>query len=374
MQDDKYLYFILSKIFYLKYNIIEANSMKIGHITFGLTNGGKENMLVDIANEQSRQGHKVAIVIVNKRLEESIIKRIDSFVQVFTINRNPGSRNITPWINLFLILNFRFRSDILHCHDVNLGKLCRLLSAVPRVLTIHGPGIECKSMNYYKKLFAISNSVKLDIEQRSDFRCIVIFNGINTEMIKQKVLGKSKGCFKIVLVKRLNHERKGQDLLIKAAARLVYQMNLKNIHIDFIGDGSSRSYLEEMIHEFDLSEYISFQGNKSRQWVYENLHNYDIFVHPSRYEGFGLAVAEAMAAKVPVIASNIEGPAEILENGKYGFMFENNNVDDLSNKIIDVINLYKAGKIDQMIERAYKHCLAKFDIKATAHNYSLSYF
>ena len=66
--------------------------MNIIHIVFSLRNGGKENMMVDIANEQHRQGHKVAIIIVNRDLEKSIVDRIAVGVSSFLLNRAPQSK------------------------------------------------------------------------------------------------------------------------------------------------------------------------------------------------------------------------------------------------------------------------------------------
>ena len=179
--------------------------------------------------------------------------------------------------------------------------------------------------------------------------------------------------FKIVQVKRLNHERKGQDLLIKAAHHLVSKHGFKNLKFYFIGEGESKTFLEKMIAEFNLSEYVFLEGNKSREWIYKNLCSYDLFVHPSRFEGFGLTVVEAMAAQVPVIASNIEGPAEILNFGQYGLLFESGDVDDLVAKIREAIGLYQSDKMNNLVQSAYQHCIHNFDISMTARNYCESY-
>lgn len=54
---------------------------------------------------------------------------------------------------------------------------------------------------------------------------------------------------------------------------------------------------------------------KNQEWIYHNLCNFDLFIQPSRFEGFGLTVAEAIAAKVTVLVSNIQGPMEIIDDG-----------------------------------------------------------
>jgi glycosyltransferase involved in cell wall biosynthesis len=347
--------------------------MKILHLSFSLLNGGKENMLVDIANQQMEFGHEVGILIVNNKIESSIENRISKKVRLFKLNRNPAHPSIRPFLKLFLIVNLRFRANVLHCHDASLGKILRNIAPTKRVLTIHGPGIETASMHYFNKLFAISESVKSDVEKRDNLNCHVIYNGISTNQIQQKETYQLQDTFNIVQVKRLNHERKGQDILINAIERLISKNKINNISVHIIGEGESRKYLEQLILSLKLQKNIFLVGNKERDWIYSHLKDYDLFVHPSRFEGFGLTVAEAMAAKLPVIASNIEGPAEILENGKFGFLFQNENINELTEKISVVLSLYKTGKIEKIAIQAWKHCMNKFDIKTTAQNYCDNY-
>ena len=126
-------------------------------------------------------------------------------------------------------------------------------------------------------------------------------------------LDSSTACSRIVMVSKLNHEKKGQDLLIKAA------VGLKGlVHVDLIGDGSSREYLQQLIQELYVEELISLLGTKSQPYITAHLADYDLFVQPSRWEGFGLTVAEAMAAKVPVLVSAGQGLAEVTCGDKFG--------------------------------------------------------
>jgi glycosyltransferase involved in cell wall biosynthesis len=348
--------------------------VNIVHITFSLRNGGKENMMVDIVNEQVRQGHRLAVIIINNESEPSIINRISPSVQLFLLKRKGGSKKIAFLLKLFFILQFRFKADVAHCHDINLGTLLNKVCKARLVLTVHGPGYDTKPMKQFHKLFAISNSIKEDVEKRSDLKCKVIYNGIWTELIEKKINKPDKNNFKIVHVKRLNHERKGQDLLIKAAHELVYKHNAGNLRFYLLGDGESRLFLEKMIRDLKLSEYVIIEGNQSREWIYKNLCQYDIFVHPSRFEGFGLSVVEAMAVKIPVIASNIEGPAEILNNGKYGMLFENGDVYGLVARIQETVSQYESDQMKDLVNNAYHYCINNFDISITAGNYCKSYF
>ena len=347
--------------------------MRIIHITFSLNNAGKENMLVDMANEQQFLGHKIAIIVINESLEPSIVNRINENICLFRLDRKNRSKNLLHVIKLIKIFNIKFKADIIHSHDPQLGFLLKCSSFIPVLLTIHGPAFDTSQMKYYKKLIAISGAVKKDVESRSRNKCEIIYNGIKINSIKTRSEIFVPKDFNVILVGRLDTLVKGQDLLVKAAHHLVITKGLKNIKFFIVGEGSSRKSLEELIVSLELEGYIFLLGNKDREWIYGNLHNYDLFIQPSRMEGFGLTVAEAMAAKVPVIATDIEGPAEILEYGKHGILFENNNSEDLALSIEQAIHLYETGEIVKIIDSAYNHCLSNFNIIRTAEEYCKAY-
>ena len=92
----------------------------------------------------------------------------------------------------------------------------------------------------------------------------------------------------------------------------------------------------------------------------------ELFIQPSRYEGFGLTVAEAIAAKVPVLVSNIEGPLEIIDGGRLGMSFENKMVKDCAEKIKQFI---LNGRNDKQVEDAYQYVKSHYDVSVTARKY-----
>ena len=112
------------------------------------------------------------------------------------------------------------------------------------------------------------------------------------------------------------------------------------------------------------------ENEEFKHSIFEHLCEYDLFVQPSINEGFGLTVAEAMAAKVPVLVSENQGPLEIIDNGKYGFSFKNGDSDDCANKIMDII---ERGFDETMIEEGYKRVKTLFSIEQTASIYLQEY-
>lgn len=107
-------------------------------------------------------------------------------------------------------------------------------------------------------------------------------------------------------------------------------------------------------------------GAKDQSFIFEHLCDYDLYVQPSIYEGFGLTVAESMAAKVPVLVSENQGPLEIIDNGKYGYYFKNQDVEDCASKI----EMFLKHKNDpSMISSAYQRVASLYNVKNTARKY-----
>jgi glycosyltransferase involved in cell wall biosynthesis len=142
--------------------------------------------------------------------------------------------------------------------------------------------------------------------------------------------------------------------------------------MSFIGDGPSEAFLKEMVCRKGIDKKVIFLGARDRAYVYKTLKDYDLLIQPSFYEGFGLTITEAIAAKVPVLVSDIEGPMEIIEKGKFGYFFEKGNGAAAAGQIVKIMNMSEAEKND-LINSAYEHVVAKFDIKNTATRYLTEY-
>jgi glycosyltransferase involved in cell wall biosynthesis len=177
----------------------------------------------------------------------------------------------------------------------------------------------------------------------------------------------------MVQVGRLSHEQKGQDIALHALSYLINSLNIKKVSIDFIGNGNSEVYLRDLAEKLKVSDHCSFIGLKHREWIYNHLCDYELLVQPSRYEGFGLTVAEAMAAKVPVLVSDIEGPLEIIEYGKYGYTFKSEDAKDLAQKILSIQEKYGAVAFNEKIMNGYSHIVKLYDIIKTSSNYLMQY-
>lgn len=340
--------------------------MRIAHVIWDMSIGGAETMLVNIINEQVKN-LSVKLFIVNDDFTETLTHKVSKKCSIEFISRNKGSRSILPILKLNIKL-LCFNPDIIHVHSAELHKL--IFTPKPIVCTFHAPPIYLyPKINKLHKVYAISESVKAKLKEKG-VESFVVENGIPTGSISYKDDTKLPNIYQLVQVSRLLSWNKGQDILLKALSILVNERGIENFHMSFIGEGPSEDELKQMTKDYGLEKYVTFLGSQDRDYIFDNLHNYDLFVQPSKFEGFGLTVAEAMAAKLPVIVSNIEGPMEIIKNGKYGMYFTSENPEDLADKIEIVLK----GEYDySKIEKAYSHVVERYDVSNTSRHYIEEY-
>ena len=168
----------------------------------------------------------------------------------------------------------------------------------------------------------------------------------------------NRQTIRIVNVARFMPAKKGQDILVEASSILIKKYPL--LQITFAGDvakNQENAYKQilETIKEKKLEKNIIFAGNVDN--IPKLLSESDIFVLPSRYEGFGIALIEALATGIPAIASNLEGPAEIMkDHPEYGLLFTPGDSTDLAYKIDQMIqnyDTYDPVKISTEIRKTY---------------------
>lgn len=367
--------------------------MKVIHIRWSLNFGGLETMLVNISNEQARQGIEVSVIIINDVIAEDLYRQFAKNVRVIRLGRPAHSKSLVFEEKLRSVIN-ELHPDIIHLHDASLfdflprdwvknsKKVCVTLHSMPygnlginlRVgrliqnLIFHKGG-NVMNTNRVGKVFSISNAVATALKERYNVESTVICNGIHTDLFKRRnPVGHDKEM-RIVQVGRLNHHSKGQDLLIEGVKKVIKHGYL--CHLTIIGDGVSRNYLEDLVSRLDLQQSVVFLGSQTQEYLMQHLCEYDLFVQPSRREGFGLTVAEAMAASLPVLVSSGQGPAEVTENNRFGWVFNNEDTEDLASKIEFIYNHY--DECINKVQAALQHVIENFDVKNTASRYISSY-
>lgn len=137
------------------------------------------------------------------------------------------------------------------------------------------------------------------------------------ELASKTVINNSSKAIRLVSVGRLVYD-KGYDLLVQSISILISRGIIVDLTI--IGEGAMRNQLEKLIHDLGITEHVHLLGFKDNPYQY--MKEADIYISSSRFEGFSLAIAEAMILGLPVISTKCAGPLELLDNGSAGMMVE----------------------------------------------------
>lgn len=149
------------------------------------------------------------------------------------------------------------------------------------------------------------------------------------------VLRGSAEEFRIVAIGRL-HEQKGHRFLLQTIDRLVNRDGRKSLRLDLLGQGPLAAELREFVRAKQLDGVVHFAGFQANPLAW--LQQADLFCLPSLFEGLPLALLEAMACGVPVVASDCpSGPREVLDGGRYGRLVPPADPDALAAAITDAI-------------------------------------
>lgn len=320
--------------------------MKILHVLSSLQTGGIEKLIVDLAKVSNNDNNNsFSVVIINKEYRKEMIDRLNDLkVNLYLLDRIPKR----SWTIFFASFRFRkllrnIKPDIIHVHNqlsFVVTWFASLGLAGKKIYTLHNTRlygsrltdlfVKRIALSSIHRFIAISDAAKSDFFNGKKYfeKTDIIYNGID---IKEFQGGRTAETPKVVLicVARLRHSQKGQDLLIKAVS--VLKQRGLDVECLLVGEGDSRALLKGMIDKHDLSDQIHLMGN--RDDVPELMWNSDIFVLPSRYEGLGIVLLEAMAAGLPIVASNVDGVKELIEDGVTGLLFEPLNTKDMADKI-----------------------------------------
>jgi N-acetyl-alpha-D-glucosaminyl L-malate synthase BshA len=123
-----------------------------------------------------------------------------------------------------------------------------------------------------------------------------------------------------------------------------------------VGDGPERSAAEWLAHDLHINEKVHFMGKQEQ--VNELLPLADLMVMPSELESFGLAALEAMACKVPSIATRVGGVPELIDDGVTGLLYPVGNVEDMAAGAVSLLK--DRGRLEAMREAGRKTAQKRF--------------
>lgn len=283
------------------------------------------------------------------------------------IQRSPFStKQIKAFFQLKKIMKDE-KFDLVHCHAPMggvLGRICaKSTNTSPVLYTAHGfhfykgapfinnliyKAIE-KIMARYTDVLITMNNEDYDaankFKLRSNGKVIKIPGvGVDTEVIKSIVVDKEKKrkeigvpneAFLMLSVGELI-PRKNHIQVINTLAKLVNDDNKTNIYYAICGRGVLLEQLKEESKNLNVDNYVKFLGYRTD--VYSVMKSSDLFIFPSLQEGLPKSIMEAMASGLPVVASNIRGNIDLINNGENGYVYNINSKEELIDNIYKIYN------------------------------------
>lgn len=254
----------------------------------------------------------------------------------------PGMRAMARQVAYFaeaaMLLRMMKKLSLSHLHNHFADSCCSVamiaaaMGGITYSFTVHGP-----SEFYEAKLWRIDEKVRraLFVNCISHFcrsqvmlfspldcwhKLRIVHCGVDPDEFEVK---RHEGhADQLLFVGRLTAV-KGLPVLFEVVARL------RDVTIFIAGDGPDRKLLEEKVQALKISSSVKFLGHQSRGQVRELLKRSDIFVMSSFAEGVPVALMEAMAAGVPVVATRIAGVPELVDDGRSGLLVAPGDVNEM---------------------------------------------
>ncbi len=215
------------------------------------------------------------------------------------------------------------------------------------------------------KLIAISREIYSDLINSSVHkeRIAYIPNSVDTEYYSPSTSKRRNSPTNILFVGRLAEE-KGVNILLHAMNQVV-RKGFTELSLVIAGDGPLREDLQRMVNDLAITKYVRFIGSTSD--VIQYYHNSHILVIPSYWEGLSLVLLEGMACGLAIVASNLGGNREGIEDGINGLLFTPGKQDELASKILYFLEHPEIAK--QMGRMCREKAIALFSLRENIHKY-----
>ncbi len=213
-----------------------------------------------------------------------------------------------------------------------------------------------KTIQNCDRLITVTNQVKTLYSEIFDTEKIwTIPLGVDTKLFTPQKTDSQKDNHEILFAGYL-YKLKGVEYLVKAIQ--IVAENRKDVKLRIVGNGPDKSRLTKLAKTLKIEDKVIFEGLVPHTQMPKYYQRCNIFCFPTLGEPFGKAIIEAMACAKPVIASNIGGPAEIIQKEKSGLLVPPAKPKILATKITELLDDEK--KMEQMGASARKTASEKY--------------
>lgn len=352
--------------------------MRIAFVTFEyppFINGGAGIYALNITQELCKLGHNV-VVFTPEFYDIGSSPSVNNLeIQKVPVYNKLPFKALQFWLRLPAELKkaeCKHKFDIIHFNSISYWFLKKKLSKAKHIITIHHlvtdaikynnlslisrikdisgengliiPFIERRCLNSVDKIIAVSQFTKNEIVKYyyiNSNNIEVIYNGIDLngysftddEILKTKKKLSITGSPILLFVGRVDDPRKDLHFLLNSIKKV-----LKDIDVTLLVAGKGdQTEARKLIDSLGISNNVIFTGFVDEKELKKYYALCDIYVCPSKLEGFGLTVLEAMIAGKPIIATKVGAIPEILEDKVNGILVESDNIASMSDAIIGLV-------------------------------------
>ncbi|TSC60066.1 MAG: glycosyl transferase, group 1 [Candidatus Peregrinibacteria bacterium Greene0416_62] len=247
--------------------------------------------------------------------------------------------SIDKWLYPFLapFVVIKIKPDVVHAILETFAGLALMFCKAPKkILTLQTTNrsfLKGMIVRSPDRVTAISKHLKGIAEELGRKDIVVIPNGIDYAAIRSVCEKNPKVPGRILFVGRLE-KMKGVDLLLKAFV----QLQITDCRLQIVGDGSQRESLKNLTQELGVADRVSFKGYLSAPEVYREYAEAEIFCGLSRSEALGNVFIEAQVAGCMVVATNIGGIGEIVQDGETGVLVPSEDAEEASHVIQKILS------------------------------------
>ena len=326
-------------------NSEKAGNKKVCYVITLPDLGGAQSHVYEIMAGMKQYGYE-AVLLVGKRgwlTEKADELGIRTYVienMVREISLMKDLRAIYEIRNILL----QERPSLVHCHSSKagiVGRIAARLCNIPSVFTAHGwaftdgvqPGKRFLYRNIENLVGYITDKIicvsEYDLDLGRNYlpdhadKMTAIHNcipDVAPNLVRDWEKAEKHDSLKCIVVARFTPPKKNIEIL--HIVRDLLNAG-KNIKVTFVGDGSDFNKATRVADELQLGESVVFLG--ARTDVAELLPNFDVFLLLSNWEGFPISIIEAMRAGLPVVASDVGGVEEAVQNGVNGYLVDVND-------------------------------------------------
>lgn len=299
--------------------------MKILQVITSLNIGGAEKLISEIVPMLRDKGNEVDVLAFDGADTAFKKNLLDKGIKVYSFG---NGCNVYNPLYIFHLVKMMKNYDIVHTHNTApqlFAAIGSMLCSVVLCTTEHNTSNRRRDWKWYatidkwmyskySKVICISDSTEINLREfinESSNKICTILNGISVARFSQSIPVEKSTITKhperkvVAMIAGFRYQ-KDQETLIRA---------FKNLPEDYelwlVGDGYRRAIIEQCIKDNHLGDSVLLLGLRSD--IPSILKSVDVVVQSSHWEGFGLAAVEGMAAGKPVVASDVEGLAQVVE-------------------------------------------------------------